>query len=269
MAAGREASWAQSEPPRPGGQIRRPAGEERRDTEALDALGQVGQEAQRVAVGPLAIVHRHQHRRVVGDVHHQPVQAVQRLEPDVGARRQVLVGLEQAGRRTGPPGEQVGMPGRLADHRLQQLAHHAEDERLLEFRAGRLERQHARLPGLRPCSADQCGFADAGWPFDEQERAVSGACPAEPSAQHPQLALALQQSPETPGRDERHSPHHTRHAARRAGRAVRTDETQLAVTRPGHYLAWLSARTPAVRGASRRALSPFSAAAWDHDSGCA
>ena len=30
-------------------------------------------------------------------------------------------------------------------------------------------------------------------------------------------------------------------------RPVRTDETQLTLTRPGHYLAWLSARTPAAQ----------------------
>ena len=156
---------------------------------------------------------------MVGDVDHEPVQAVQRLEPYVSAGRQVVVGLEQAGRRAGAASEQVGMPGRLADHRFQQLAQYAEGEGLFEFRAGRLERQHARLLGLRPCSADQCCLADAGWAFDEQESAVSGACPAEPSAQHPQLALALQQSPEIPGRAERHSLHDTRPTGRRAGRS--------------------------------------------------
>ena len=179
--------------------------------EAFDALGEVGQEPERVAVGPLAIVHRHEDRGVVGDVDHEPVQAVQRLEPHVSAGWQVVVGLEQAGCRGGDPGEHVGVPGVLADHRFQQLAHHAEREGLFEFRAGRLERQDARLLGLGACAADQCGFADAGWAFDEQKGAVSGACLGEPIAQHPQLALALQQSPEIPGRAERHSPHDTWH----------------------------------------------------------
>lgn len=122
---------------------------------------------------------------MVGDVDHEPVQAVQRLEPYVSAGRQVVVGLEQASRRAGTPREQVGVPGRLTDHRFQQLPHHTECEGLFEFRAGRLERQDARLIGLCTGLADQCGLADAGWAFDEQEDAVSGACLAEPIAQHP------------------------------------------------------------------------------------
>ena len=40
-----------------GGQTGRAAGEDHRDAEPLYALGEIGQEAQRVAVAPLAIVH--------------------------------------------------------------------------------------------------------------------------------------------------------------------------------------------------------------------
>ncbi len=90
--------------------IRRAPGEQHRYRNSLDALGQVGQEPQRVMVGPLAIVHQYEHRGLIGDVHHQPVQAVQRLEANISAQRLPLLGLEQPGRGTGSACEQVGVP---------------------------------------------------------------------------------------------------------------------------------------------------------------
>ena len=78
------------------GRVRRAAGEEQRDRQVLDALREVGQEAQRLAVDPLAVVHEQQQRSAVDEVHDQPVEAVQRLEAGVALDRRPLVDLEEA-----------------------------------------------------------------------------------------------------------------------------------------------------------------------------
>ena len=70
---------------------------------------------------------------MVGDVHHQPVQAVQRLKASRGIQRPPLTWLEQPRRGTSTAREQIGLPRVLADHRLQQLAHHAERKWLLKL----------------------------------------------------------------------------------------------------------------------------------------
>ena len=119
---------------------------------------------------------------------------MQGLEADIGTRRLPLVRLEQARRGTGGAGEQIGVPGSLADHGLQQLAHDAERERLLELRAPRLERPDAGLLGRRARLAHELGLADAGRPLDQEQRPLPGARALKAFAQRPELALALAQS---------------------------------------------------------------------------
>ena len=53
----------------------------------------------------MAVVNREQHGRSVGEVDHQPVEAVKRLEVRVHSGTSPLVGLEQARRRRGRTGE--------------------------------------------------------------------------------------------------------------------------------------------------------------------
>jgi len=111
---------------------RRPA-KQQRDRESVDALGQVGQEPQRVQIDPLAVVDRHQHRPLVGEVHQQPVQAVQRREARLSGRWRLLVEYEQPRRRTGRAGKQIATPRGFGDNGVEQLAHHPERKRLLEL----------------------------------------------------------------------------------------------------------------------------------------
>jgi hypothetical protein len=58
---------------------------------------------------------------------------VQRLKSGTSIQRPLLAWLKQPRRGTGSTREQIGVPGLLADHRLQQLAHHAERKRLLKL----------------------------------------------------------------------------------------------------------------------------------------
>ena len=91
----------------------------------------IGEKAQRLAVHPLAVVHEEQQRPLVGEVHDEPEEAVQRLEAGVALDRGPLVDLEQArgGRRRAR--EQSVLGG--VDGGLEQLAHDAERELLLEL----------------------------------------------------------------------------------------------------------------------------------------
>ena len=143
-------------------------------------------------VGPLAIVHQDEHRGLIGDVHHQPVQAVQGLETNIGAQRLPPVGLEQPGRGTGSACEQVGVPRVLVDHRLQQLPHHAERKRLLKLGTPRLQRRHPLAPGRRARRARQRRLAHAGGPLDKEQRPFSGAGAIQPLTQRLKLTLALE-----------------------------------------------------------------------------
>ena len=158
-------------------------------------------------VGPLAVVHRHQHRRPVGDVHHQPVQAVQRLEADLGGARGLLVWFEQPGRRGwrrwrtdpgartpgGSPAPAAGAP--------------PERERLLQLRTGRFERHDARALGLGAGLAQQRGVLPTpGGPSISSS--VPSPAPAGPSpARSPASSCSRSSNPPADpprSRDQRH-----------------------------------------------------------------
>ncbi len=81
----------------------------------------------------MAIVDQHEHRSLIGEIHHQPVEAVESLEAGISTRRVALLGLEQSRRGPGRAGEQIGLSRCPVDHGLQQLAHNAERKRLLEL----------------------------------------------------------------------------------------------------------------------------------------
>ena len=177
--------------------------EEHRDRQPLDALREEGQEAQRVPVDPVAVVDQHEQRRLVGEVDDQPVQAVERLEARICALLPV-VAREQARRGTGGAGERIG---RSVEGRLEQLAHHAERERLLELRPRRLERRQTGVLGRRARRTRQLGLADPGRSLDQRERSRACARLREPVATGRKLALPLEQSC---GRSARHPSDDTR-----------------------------------------------------------
>ena len=177
--------------------------EQHGDRQPLDALREEGQEAQRVLVHPVAVVDRHEQRRPVGEVDDQPVQAVERLEARVVAAL-ALLAREQARRGAGGARERIGGS---VQGRLEQLAHHAERERLLELGAGRLERRQAGMLGRRACRTRQLGLADPGRSLDERERPRAGARLRERVATRRKLALPLEQSC---GRSARHPRDDTR-----------------------------------------------------------
>ena len=181
--------------------------EEHRDREPLDPLREEGEEAQRVPVDPVAVVDEHEERRLVGEVDDQPVEAVQRLEARVAAvlpRR----AREQSRRGTGGARERIG---RRVERRLEQLAHHAERERLLELGAGRVERRQARLLGRRARRARQHRLADPGRPLDQRQRSRARARLRESVATGRKLALPLEQRC---GRSPRHPCDHTHRESR-------------------------------------------------------
>ena len=111
-----------------------PHGGDDQHGQTLEALDEVREEAQRRAVAVLDVVDREHERALGGEVHGQPVQAVQHGEPAVG--RVVPADLVEHGPGAGRGAAQQGRAARLVrDDRLEELADGAERERALELGA--------------------------------------------------------------------------------------------------------------------------------------
>ena len=76
----------------------------------------------------MAVVDDQRQRAMVGEVDHEPVERVQRLEPDVVLPGRRILEAEQARGRTRCPDERRRTLGRLPEDRLDQLADDPEGE---------------------------------------------------------------------------------------------------------------------------------------------
>lgn len=154
---------------------------------AVQAVGEVGDEPQRLPVGPLEIVDCEQQRLLLGQVEREPVKTVQHREGTAlaGPRsrgRPRTGGVEHRaveygpGRRRGP-GQRGRTRPRGGDERLEELADHAEGIVALQF-AGPGP-QHGHRGGRGPARFGQeLGLADPGWAVDQDQvpLALSGGC---------------------------------------------------------------------------------------------
>ena len=160
------------------------------DWQRLEPAGQISKKPQRRLVRPPRVVDRQQHRQLVGEVDHEPVEAVEK--PDRG-RLDRLGNAEQHGlgqlRRT----VQESLAVR-ADHRLEALSRHAQRIVALELRPHGV--QHAQAPLRRALARrpHQRGFPDTGGSLDEGEPARPVARAVEQRVDRRELVLALHQA---------------------------------------------------------------------------
>ena len=130
--------------------LRRASRDGDEEGQALEAALEVREPAERRAVGPVEIVDRDHRRAAQRDVGREPVEPVEHGERDVGL---VLVGacqlhvLEERGRERRCPSEELRalVARRPREHRLEELAHDAVREVLLELAATRVEDDDAGL----------------------------------------------------------------------------------------------------------------------------
>ena len=173
----------------------RARGREDGDRQALQARGQVGEQAQRLGVGPVQVVHREGHGGVGGQVVEQPVEAVQDRERAVGRGRR---------QRGGARGEERSREGRGAleqalwvrgrrDGRLQQLPHAAVGEVALELAGPRSQAREARLGGRAGGRPEQARLAQPGRALHEDGLAAPLPGLAQGMGDRRQLALALEE----------------------------------------------------------------------------
>jgi hypothetical protein len=121
----------------------------------LQILGRVDEDPERLGVGPVRVVDRHQHRPVVGQRGEQPLASVVDTGRERGSRGEQGCGeLGRAGQRAGT--------AEPRHHRSEQASHQ------FIWRGGRQLRgpgpEHAYAVGLGPVAGglEQRGLADAG-----------------------------------------------------------------------------------------------------------
>ena len=175
--------------------LARPQHEDRAGRDLLDPRLQVGQEPERVLVGPVRVVDQQGERPLLGQPCAQPVQAVEAGEQAIVRGRPVGHFLEQRARQSRGTGEGPFTLARRQplDTRRQQPDHHAERELALHHAAARVQHghpsRHRQLRGL----SEQGALADPGRALDHHDRTRAGRRGAERPADLFQLGRALQQ----------------------------------------------------------------------------
>jgi hypothetical protein len=152
-------------------------GDEDERGQAVEALDEMAEEAQRRAVGPVAVVDGEHERRFRGEVRRQPVEAVQDRVRDILAGDPVrgVVGPER------PRGEPCGsfeqaLPALVSPfdaNGLEQLSDNAVGEVALERCTVRRERRQLALASERDRRLDERRLADSGRALDDEEAPTS------------------------------------------------------------------------------------------------
>ena len=153
---------------------RRPRRDEDEQREAVEPALQVGDPAEGGPVGPVQVVDRERSRAPEREVRCEPVEAVQHREGDAGRIAVVFVqlaGLEERRCALGRPVEQLLAYRRCRrrEQRLEELAHDAEGEVLLELSAARGQHRETCARGRRAGLGDEARLADAGAALDRDE----------------------------------------------------------------------------------------------------
>jgi hypothetical protein len=146
--------------------LRVAGGQDEQDGQLLDPPGQVAEERQRARVGPVQVVDHGDERPLVGHLDQEPEQPVQQLEARLRAVRERDRRLRgqrglRARRRLGEPVRPLGRRG-ASDEALEQLAHDAVGEALLELGAAGAQHGHAGVGGERAGHRAERRLAHAG-----------------------------------------------------------------------------------------------------------
>ena len=168
--------------------------EAERDRQPVEPRRQMEEETDRRRIGPVHVVHGHEQRRLLREVRDEPVEAVQDGvgRPAAGVRRR---GCEH---RLGEPRRAIVQASALlgagaGQHRLEELAHHAEAEVALELPAAGAQDEHPVRRSLRARSLEQPRLADARRTLHERHAPAPGRAVLRQDLQRLQLALALEQ----------------------------------------------------------------------------
>jgi hypothetical protein len=161
----------------------------------LEPRRQVGEEAQRGAVGPLGVVQQQRQRAALGEREREPVEPVDRrvdrLERRFGAHGVAGVGAEHRRRQAGlARGDDQRL---LAHDALEELAHDAEAEVALELVPTRGERRQPAGAGRAPHLVQQCRLPDPRLALDQEHPARPGGSRRHGDVDLRQLHLALEQ----------------------------------------------------------------------------
>ena len=161
--------------------------------QVLDAPGEIGENLERGAIGPLGIVDHQRQRALLGDRRAQPEDAVRDQHRRVAGGRRAL--QQQLARGGGRSVEQVLalLERGLADRALEQCPHDAEGEVALERPGGGAPDEVAGLRRERRAVLEQRGLAEPGRRLEHDDAAPARAEAIDGGAQHIELDGALDQ----------------------------------------------------------------------------
>ena len=181
----------------------RPRADDHHGRERVDPVSQKRDEAQRRQVRPVRVVDGDQQRPVAGQPRREDVERVQHVVVGVAVDRRAVRDREDGPRGSGGAPEQaltVSRRGRL-QHRLEQLADHAESEIALQLGAARRERPRAGCVRLRELGGSahllqERRLADAGDPLDEDRSTCARLRIGDCAPKQSQFVLALERPPD-------------------------------------------------------------------------
>ena len=162
----------------------------------LEPACEVGEPAQRGRVRPVQVVDHDCRRTARGQVRGEPVEPVQDGEGDVtrGGAGQLLVAEEPVGQPGGASHQLLSLVERKRGQvGLEELAHDAVGELLLEIRAARHEHLEACLGGERPRLGHEPGLAHPGAALDRDHPPGSRVRRVHHGVHGGELGLALEQ----------------------------------------------------------------------------
>ncbi len=136
--------------------------------DALEAAGEIRDEAQGGRVRPVQVVYREQQRPALGEVDGEPVEAVERREGGVAAGPLLGGGEDDLGRGGRAP-EQLPSLRLARQQRLEELARDAERELPLDLAAPGGEHEEALRFGAPAQLSQQPALAYARGPLDQRQ----------------------------------------------------------------------------------------------------
>jgi hypothetical protein len=154
----------------------------------------VGEERERGGVGPVPVVDEQDDGLLGGEVGGQPVQRVpdgERVLRRRGVHAREVDLQQRGGEARGSREEDRGL--RVARHVVEQLAHDAEDEVVLQLGAARVEHEHPGVLGGGAGRFDERRLADARRAVDGDDRAGAAPCLRERVPNGVELAVTLEQ----------------------------------------------------------------------------
>ncbi|HEX2156428.1 MAG TPA: hypothetical protein VHS79_05500 [Actinomycetes bacterium] len=175
--------------------------DEHQDVQAVDATQQVREPTQRRAIAPVQIIDDQREGLPLGQVHRQPVQAVQHREAGLLAggrsRRDQGIGREERRRQAGQATEQLlaVVCWRSGDGRLEQLADDPIGELPLKLTAPGSQYPHLSFLGSLAGHGKQARLANPGRALDDHQTAATPAGSVDRLIERLQLGLAFQQLP--------------------------------------------------------------------------